>query len=252
MKIRKACWLISILFLLSACSQALIEWPSQGSHSTLTPRGYLAASGAYSEYGDVRNLRYYKGVLDSGKWREAKTINYSPGYFAFPPLAGHRVLHYDNPKRRTQIVLNRDIIGEDETYMDLISRRQARDHCTFTSSFYRRLKDIDIVEANAKHYVWLYGDYLCKYYFVKAGNVLYTFRLLSPSKQYFLYEPEFDYFVDNTMNEYLIYSPRQQLTPTPTKFASNKSRRQIPFGSLSQKDLISFFAPAGIKDILPQ
>jgi hypothetical protein len=208
MKAGKACWLVALFFLLPACSYLKAEIPAQEPYSSFVPLG------AYSEYGSPMNLRYYKSALSPQRWNEIEVLDYSEGLFPFPPLAGYRILDYQNPQHQTQVTLYRELI-KGETYMDIISRRQASDHCRVIRSSHRRLNDLEVVESTANSYIWLYGDYMSKYYFLKAGNIVYTFRFLSPSKEYLLYEPDFDLFVRTTVGNYLVYSPRPQLSPPP-------------------------------------
>ena len=238
MKSAKVCCLIMAVAL-SACSQASYEQAAP------------VVMGAYNEVGSPARLRYYKRVLSPEKWREEKVLNYSEGYFYYPPLSGYRILHYRNPRTQTQIDLHREIVNGD-TFLTVIRRRGATDHCRFTRTLYHQLQDIDIVEVNADHYIWLYGDYLCKYYFVKAGEIIYTFRLLSPAKQYPLDEPEFDYFVKDNIRNYLLYSPRRQPSPVPTAVAVLKARGKQKLRPFSKRELLSFFAPVAALHTLPQ
>ena len=245
MKVGKACCSAALLFLLPACSYLKAEMPAQEPYSSFVPLG------AYSEYGSSMNLRYYKSVLSPQRWNEIEVLNYSEGQFAFPPLAGSRILDYHNPLYRTQVTLYRELI-KGGTYMDVISRRQASDHCRVIRSSHGWLDDIEIVESTANRYVWLYGDYLAKYYFLKAGNVVYTFRFLSPPKEYLLYEPDFDLFVKTTVDNYLVYSPRQQLSPTPTQYAGNTAKGKGKSDLFSRERLISFFAPVAALHMFPR
>ncbi len=237
MKAGKACLLVALLFLLPACSYLNADFPAPEPHSSFAPLG------AYSEYGSPINLRYYKSALSPQRWNKIDVLNYSEGQFAFPPLSGYRILDYHNPRHQTQVTLYRELI-KGETYMDIISRRQSSDHCRFSRSLYRKLDDLEIVEATASRYIWLYGDYLSKYYFLKAGNVVYTFRFLSPSKEYLLYEPDFDLFVKTTVDNYLVHSPRQQLPLTPNQYANQSPKGEGQPELFSKEQLVSFFVPA--------
>ncbi len=245
MKAGKACWSAALLFLLPACSYLKAELPTQEPYSSFVPLG------SYSEYGSSMNLRYYKSVLSPQRWNEVKVLNYSEGQFAFPPLSGYRILDYQNPQQQTQVTLYRELI-KGETYMDIISRRQASDHCRVIRSLYRKLDNLEIVEATANRYIWLYGDYLSKYYFLKVGNVVYTFRFLGPPEEYLLYEPDFDLFVKTTVDNYLVYSPRQQLSPTSTQYADNKPKGKGKSDLFSRERLISFFAPVAALQMFPR
>ncbi len=249
MKLKQFCSLLAVLLILSACSQMKSIFPVDADFYEDEPFDTTVV-GAYSGYGSQSALRYYKNVLSSKRWKQIEVLNYSDGYFAFPPLCGYRVLHYENERNQTIVDLFREVIDGDN-YVDIITRRQTSDHCNFSSTLYRQLQDIDIVEATADCYLWLYGDFVRKYYFLRAGNVVYTFRLLSPPQQYALAEPDFDYFVDTTVDNYLIYSPRQQEPPFPTNFADEgkpkKKRKQAIF---SRDELVSFFSPVANQNML--
>lgn len=243
MKYLKVLVLIAIISLLAGCTHVIGEYPlgEEGFMDTTT-----SPTGSYGDYSSIGELKYYEPILPTKKWKEVEVLNYSPGYFPFPPLCGYKVLHYESYQTQTKVDLFREIIDGD-TFLDIISRRQSSDHCHFTRSFYSQVRDVDIVEANAECYVWLYGEYLRKYYFVRVGNIVYTFRLLSPPPQYVLAEPDFDYFFNYTIDKYLIYTPRQQLSPFPTQFAkSGNNNKRVYF---TADELISFFAPVATQHI---
>ena len=100
-----------------------------------------------------------------------------------------------------------------------------------------------MVQATADCYVWADGDYRHKYYFLKAGNIVYTFRLLSSPDKYFLAEPDFDFFVSTTVDNYLIYSPRQQFSPTSILYAASTPKEEGVSALFHEEELVSFFAP---------
>ena len=221
------CLLLMLLFGLSACAQLSTprgaDMKDAGLRTSRRLSEYEDDEADYVDEGyfeeqvssdgggwemDEESATHYENVLPR-RWRPAYSLDYSEGNFTFPPVSGHRVLHYEDPRTDTRLDMYRELI-KSGTYMDIITRRQAADHCAFNDSSYRKLKDIEIVKATANCYVWLEGDYLRKYYFIKVGEVVYTFRLLSPSSEYIFAEADFDYFVNNTLEKYLVHSPRRQ------------------------------------------
>ncbi|MBI5788576.1 MAG: hypothetical protein HZA78_06965 [Candidatus Schekmanbacteria bacterium] len=244
--------LIFSLFLLVSCSQVktnliptslLEDFPS-----TEKEEVYWPSPGSYSEYKSPAALTYYKTVLSPQKWRNIEVLNYQSGFFAFPPLCGHRVMQYEGVRGDMRVELHRELI-DGETYNDIVARRRGSDHCKFTRTINYQKDDLDIVEATGDCYIWLYGDYARKYYFVRSGNVVYTFRLLSLPNNYAFVEPDFDFFVNATIDNYLMFSPRQQLSPTPTKFVQpNQPDNRKKTSFFSKEELVSFFSPVATQN----
>ena len=226
---------LPLLVLLSACSWLRAEPVYQ------PPEDIYIPPGAYAEYGGTTRLRYYKNVLSPRRWRPVEILDYSQKRFPFPPLAGYRVLHYENPLNQTRIDLYREVLRK-EKFLDLIVRRGGSDHCSFTRSLHSKWADLDLVQIEADCHIWFEGRYRRKYYFVRAGNVVYTFRLLALPEDYLLVEADFDYFVNTTIDNYLLYAPRRQFSPDSLYYFANAPGNEPGF---SREELLSFFAPPG-------
>lgn len=235
---KTAYWLMVCLFLMSSCSQLQYEAPPPPQpYSSIGPPGI--------------HLSYYKNILPAKEWQDMETLDYSRANFTFPPLAGYKMLYYENYWRQSQISLYREVIRRDkgDTFKDIIQRRQASDHCNFTRSFYKKLYDIDMLEAIADCSPWR-REHISKYYFLKAGDIVYTFCLSGFPHDYLLAEPDFDLFVSTTVDNYLVYAPRQQLSPMSSQYAIHETEEGQP-DWFSKEELVSFFDPTIAYNMFP-
>jgi hypothetical protein len=72
---------------------------------------------------------------------------------------------------------------------------------------------MDLVQIIADCYRWQSGEFKRKYYFLRDGNLVYTFRMLSTPEEYDEMAPEFDHFVNYTIAQYMQYPAEQDMVP---------------------------------------
>jgi len=178
--------------------------------------------------------RYLEEVPLSDKWNKVKVLDYSYGHFTFPPPNGYRVLHYVDYLDNVSLDLFREVITEEDGFLDIIKRRRGADHCELYGENITTLGegDFDLIEVFGNCHVWHRGEFKRKYYFLRVGNLVYTFRLFSGVKEFERNLQEFDNFVDYTIQNYLLYPTEEEATPY-----------QIAY-PISREELISFFKPA--------
>lgn len=182
---------------------------------------FCVMSCARSDYGIVEDLglggkeefdkaQYYVSPLAKEDWYDENVLNYSQGFFSFPPPAGYRLMRYSKKGERGEradvnIDLFRETIDVDSTFAQIIKRRQGSDHCKFSAEQYSKKKDIDVVLVEAGCYRWQSGEFKRRYYFMRNRNLVYTFRMTASEEEYEDMASEFDHFVDYTVVQYMQY-----------------------------------------------
>ena len=126
----------------------------------------------------------------------------------------------------------RETLDIDTTLTKVIERRKGSDHCQFDEEEYRRSRGMDLVTIEADCYRWQVGELRRKYYFIRDGNLVYTFRMKSSLEEYDELASEFDHFVDYTIAQYMRYSAEQEMVPYE-HYTDNETDAQ----------LLSFFNP---------
>ena len=164
---------------------------------------------AGDEY-DIGQGKYYVSPLAKEDWYDENVLNYSQGYFTFPPPAGYRLMRYSKKgvkgeRADVDIDLFRETIDVDSTFAKIIKRRQGSDHCKFAAEQYSKKNDIDVVLVEAECYRWQSGEFKRRYYFMRNRNLVYTFRMTAAEEEYQDMASEFDHFVDYTVVQYMQY-----------------------------------------------
>jgi hypothetical protein len=178
--------------------------------------------------------KHLTGVPLSDNWNEVELISYSPGHFTFPPPAGYKVLHYVDYVNNLSLDLYRELINDKNGFLDVIKHRRGSDHCDLYGEKFTTINGVDLIEVNGDCYIWHRGEFKRKYYFVRVGTVVFTFRLFSGVKDFEANQKEFDTFVDYAVNNYLIY-PVEEEEITPYQHYAYP---------ISREELVSFFQPA--------
>jgi hypothetical protein len=177
--------------------------------------------------------RYLTNVPLSEDWSEVRVLNYSPGNFSFPPAAGYKLLQYVDYEKNVALDMYRELIDERYDLLDIIKYRQGSDHCNLYGERFTAINGIDLIEVEGDCHIWHRGDFKRKYYFVRVGPIVFTFRLLSNIENFETNLKEFTDFMDFTLNNYLI----QPIEGGSTYY------QNLAY-PLSGSDLISFFQPA--------
>jgi len=176
--------------------------------------------------------RHLTQVPLSKKWTEVKILDYS-SRFTFPPPGGYRVLHYVDYIDNVTLDMYREVIDEEDNFLDIIKRRRDSDHCELYGEKFSNLNGMDLIEVNGDCYIWHRGNFKRKYYFLRVGYLVFTFRLFSGPKDFERNVKEFDKFVNFAINNYLIH-------PTEEEYMAYEHYAY----PISREDLISFFKPA--------
>ncbi len=174
----------------------------------------------------------------SEDWNDTSALNYTSGHFTFPPPAGYKVLNYVDYVDNISLDLFREVINDKDDFLDIIKYRQGADHCKLHGEKFTSIEGIDLIEVKGDCYIWHKGDFKRKYYFVRVGPIVFTFRLLSGVSEFEENLKEFDAFVDFAINNYLIY-------PLDSETATLYEEYAYP---MLREDLISFFQP-GVKEL---
>jgi hypothetical protein len=167
---------------------------------------------ALEELPEIRP-QYFVSPLPMEEWYDQNVLNYSPGFFTFPPPAGFRIMQYSSRPTTVVIDLFRETLDIDTTFAKVIKRRQGCDHCQFNDEEYQKRRGMDLVQIKADCYRWQSGEFKRKYYFLRDGNLVYTFRMLSAPEEYEEMAPEFDHFVNYTIAQYMQYPAEQDMVP---------------------------------------
>jgi hypothetical protein len=129
--------------------------------------------------------------------------------------------------------IHRELIDDKTDLLDIIKYRQGSDHCSLYGEKFTTRNEIDLIEVSGDCYVWHRGDFKRKYYFVRVGPLVFTFRLLSSPNNFDKNLVEFDNFVDYAVNNYL-------LSPFEEQVAASYEHYAYP---IKKEELISFFQP---------
>ena len=141
----------------------------------------------------VGKTQYFVSPLAKEDWYDENVLDYSQGYFSFPPPAGYRLMRYSKK-------------GEKGARANVvIKRRQGSDHCKFAGEKYSKKKDIDLVLIEASCYRWQSGEFKRRYYFIRNRNLVYTFRMTTAEEDFEEMAADFDHFVDYTVIQYMQY-----------------------------------------------
>lgn len=176
--------------------------------------------------------QYYVSPLPNEEWSEQNALNYSEGFFTFPPPAGYRIMEYSSKPTTVVIDMFRETLNVDTTLAKVIKRRQGCDHCEFNEEEYEERGDMDMVQVEADCYRWYSGKLKRKYYFLRSGDIVYTFRMISALDEFEDVVPEFDHFVNYTVAQYMQYPAEHDMQPYE-HYAEDKL----------DSDLLSFFNP---------
>jgi len=191
-------FLVLLVLFLSSCvtktSQVIEEVPVEEAAPVLKPQ-------------------YFVSPLPMEEWYDQNVLDYSPGFFTFPPPAGYRIMQYSSKPTSVIIDLFRETLDIDTTFARVIKRRQGCDHCQFNDEDYQKKRGMDLVQIIADCYRWQSGEFKRKYYFLRDGNLVYTFRMLSTPEEYDEMAPEFDHFVNYTIAQYMQYPSEQDMVP---------------------------------------
>jgi hypothetical protein len=177
--------------------------------------------------------KYLKNVPLSDEWNEVAVIDYTPGNFNFPPAAGYKILHYVNYENDVAVDMYRELINDRNDLLDIIKYRQGSDHCDLYGEKFTAVNGIDLIEVEGDCHLWHRGDFKRKYYFVRVGPIVFTFRLFSAPENFDKNLKEFDEFMNFALNNYLIYPADETVNPY----------QQYAY-PVSNEELISFFQPA--------
>ncbi len=186
----------------------------------------------YFEEQIQREPQHYVSPFAAEEWSDRNVLVYEEGYFTFPPPAGYRIMEYASKPTAVVIDLFRETLNIDTTLAKVIKRRQGCDHCDFNEEEYEERGDMDMVQIDADCYRWYSGKFKRKYYFLRSGDLVYTFRMLSSVDEYENVLPEFDHFVNYTVAQYMQYPAEQDMQPYE-HYAKDKL----------DPDLLSFFNP---------
>jgi len=187
----------------------------------------------YFEPAKTRGKKHLTSLPLSDKWTEVKLLDYSYGRFSFPPPAGYRILHYVDYLDKGVVDLHREVINETENLLGIIKQRKGSDHCDLYGENISNIQGMDLIEVKGDCYIWHQGDFKRKYYFLRVGPIVYTFRMFSDLSHYEENQYEFDLAVNYLINNYLLY---------PVERA--EIEYEYIAHPISQDELISFFRPA--------
>ncbi len=166
-------------------------------------------------------------------WQQVEILDYKVGHFSFPPPAGYRVLQYVDYVENVSLDLHRELIDDQNDFLDIIKYRRGSDHCSLYGERFTTINGIDVIEVDADCYIWHRGDFKKKYYFIRVGPIVFTFRMLSSEKNFGHNKADFDKFVNYVVNTYLLYPVEEEITPY-----------QHYAYPLNKEDFASFFQPA--------
>jgi hypothetical protein len=165
---------------------------------------------AKQEEKDVNYLGELGGKELAEKWK-MDILNYSSGYFTFPPPAGYKVLDYLDSENNVSLDMYRESVEDQDLFMKVIKQHQSSDHCELYDEKFTSVNGAEIIEVEGNCNVWKRGDLKGKYYFVRLGPTVYTVRLLSdPNKDFGENLKEFNNFILNMIAQ-MINDQRSKL-----------------------------------------